>query len=201
MRRTDEANTEERRRQIVEAAVRCFSRLGLHGASNSIICKEAGISPGHLYYYFENREALIHDVFAHWWRVGEGYLDALMTAPDALSIYLDLIPPPPELVQPPANKGNMAFALDILAEVGRNAGIASVNKTHRRQFLAKLRQIVEAAKASGELVAGADVETVVYAVDMIAAARDVNVAALRHDQASYVLNTRKLLQGLVKVPG
>lgn len=200
MRRTDEANTEERRRQIVEAAVRCFCQLGLHGASNSVICKEAGVSPGHLYYYFENREALIHDVFAHLWRVGEGYLDALMTAPDALSVYLDLIPPPPELVQPPANKGSMAFALDILAEVGRNAGIARVNKTHRRQFLAKLKQIVEAAKARGELVAGADVETVVYAVDMIAAARDVNVAALRHDQASYVLNTRKLLKGLVKVP-
>ena len=79
--------------------------------------------------------------------------------------------------------------------------IAKVHKAHRKVFLAKLKQMVEAAKARSELVEGADVETVVYAVDMIAAARDVNLAAMRHDQAAYLRNTRKLLKGLVKMPG
>jgi TetR/AcrR family transcriptional repressor of uid operon len=201
MRRTDEANTDERRRQIVEAAVRCFDRLGLHGASNSVICKEAGISPGHLYYYFENREALIQAVFSHSWVLGRGYLDALVDTPHGLSVYLDLIAPPPELERPEEVARHMAFVLDILAEVGRNPAIAKVHKAHRKQFLAKLTQMVEAARARGELAARADVEVVVYAVDMIAAARDVNVAALRHDQQAYALNTRKLLKGLIKVPG
>jgi len=201
MRRTDEANTEERRRQIVEAALRSFNRYGLHGASNSVICKEAGVSPGHLYYYFENREALIRDVFAHLWAGGQGYLDSLVHTPHGLSLYLDLLDPPPKFRQPDEAESRMAFVLEILAEVSRNPAVAKVHKAHRKVFLAKLKQMVEAAKARSELVEGADVETVVYAVDMIAAARDVNLAAMRHDQAAYLRNTRKLLKGLVKMPG
>lgn len=199
MRRTDEANTDERRRQIVEAATSCFNELGLHGASNSIICKQAGVSPGHLYYYFDNREALIQAVFAHVWADGQRYLDALIDTPHGLSVYLGLADPG-ELEFPEESEAELAFVLDILAEISRNPAIAKVNKTHRKQFLKKLTQMVEAAKARGELVAGAEVESVVFAIDMIATARDLSVAAMRHDQQAYEKNTRLLLKGLLKVP-
>ena len=199
MRRTDEANTDERRRQIVEAAARCFNSVGLHGASNSVICKEAGVSPGHLYYYFENREALIQAVFNHNWAIGQRYLDALVDMSDGLSVYLELVPPADESLshEPETNR---AFVLDVLGEVSRNPAIAEVNKAHRRQFLEKLTQIARAAERRGELADGADIEAVVFAVDMIATARDVSVAALRHDQGAYEKNTRLLLQGLLKMP-
>jgi TetR/AcrR family transcriptional repressor of uid operon len=49
----------EKRAEILEAAGRCFMRSGFHGGSISAICAEAGISPGHLYHYFENKEAIV----------------------------------------------------------------------------------------------------------------------------------------------
>ncbi|EFG4742194.1 helix-turn-helix transcriptional regulator, partial [Escherichia coli] len=47
---------EGRRQEILAAAHRCFLRHGLQGASISMICKEAAMSPGHLYHYFPSKD-------------------------------------------------------------------------------------------------------------------------------------------------
>ena len=59
MRKVDPVKYDEKRREILEAAGRCFVRDGFHGTSTSAICAEAGISPGHLYHYFASKEAII----------------------------------------------------------------------------------------------------------------------------------------------
>ena len=48
-----------RREHILDAAERCFARNGFHRSSIHDICKEAGVSPGALYVYFDSKEALI----------------------------------------------------------------------------------------------------------------------------------------------
>lgn len=53
---------EGKRQEILAAAHRCFLRNGLQGASISMICKEAGMSPGHLYHYFPSKEAIIEQM-------------------------------------------------------------------------------------------------------------------------------------------
>ena len=59
MRKVDPVKHEAKRLEILQAAGRCFLRDGFRGASVSSICKEAGISAGHLYHYFDNKEAMI----------------------------------------------------------------------------------------------------------------------------------------------
>jgi AcrR family transcriptional regulator len=59
MREVDEANTEAKRRLVIDAAVRCLARNGVAKTSIADICKEAGMRSGHLYYYFENKDALL----------------------------------------------------------------------------------------------------------------------------------------------
>lgn len=59
MRVVDEANTEARRAAIIAAALRCLARSGVAKTSISDICKEAQIRSGHLYYYFESKDALL----------------------------------------------------------------------------------------------------------------------------------------------
>src|SRR3546814_2119100 len=59
MRKLDPVKHEEKRREILNAAERCFVRDGLQGASISSICAEARISPGHLYHYFASKEAIV----------------------------------------------------------------------------------------------------------------------------------------------
>ncbi len=50
---------EDRREQIIDAAMKVFSQKGFLRATNKDIAREAGITPGLIYYYFENKEALL----------------------------------------------------------------------------------------------------------------------------------------------
>ena len=44
---------------MLDAAAICFRNHGFHGASMAQISKTAGMSPGHIYHYFDNKEAII----------------------------------------------------------------------------------------------------------------------------------------------
>jgi AcrR family transcriptional regulator len=50
---------EERRREIIEAARRCFLQNGFHQTTTDEICREASITPGGLYHYFGSKDELI----------------------------------------------------------------------------------------------------------------------------------------------
>ena len=58
-RRTDPERAQNRRNQVLQAAAVCFARSGFHGASMSEISKEAGMSAGHIYNYFDGKDAII----------------------------------------------------------------------------------------------------------------------------------------------
>src|SRR5437867_526319 len=51
--------TQDRREQIMQAAMACFAKRGFHQTSMHDISAEAGISVGLIYRYFENKEAVI----------------------------------------------------------------------------------------------------------------------------------------------
>jgi AcrR family transcriptional regulator len=57
----------DRRQAILDAALQVFANHGYHSASVSMIAKEAGVSKGLMYNYFESKEAvlltLVNDLF------------------------------------------------------------------------------------------------------------------------------------------
>lgn len=53
---------EERREQILNAALRCFSRQGLHRTTLDEICSEAELSKGAVYNYFKSKQEIIQAV-------------------------------------------------------------------------------------------------------------------------------------------
>ena len=58
---------EERRRQILEAAVRAFARSGYHGCRVSDVAREAGVAYGLVYHYYGSKEALLDAIFRQTW--------------------------------------------------------------------------------------------------------------------------------------
>lgn len=58
-RRQDPMLAQSRRLQVLDAASDCFRRRGYHGAGMAEISKTAGMSPGHIYNYFDSKDAII----------------------------------------------------------------------------------------------------------------------------------------------
>jgi AcrR family transcriptional regulator len=58
---------EERRRQILQAAVRAFARKGYHACRVSDIATEAGVAYGLVYHYYGSKEALLQAIFGETW--------------------------------------------------------------------------------------------------------------------------------------
>jgi AcrR family transcriptional regulator len=54
-----EAQRETRRQQILDAALRCFSRDGFHNTTTADIVRESGVSQGTLYLYFATKDEII----------------------------------------------------------------------------------------------------------------------------------------------
>jgi AcrR family transcriptional regulator len=59
MPKVNDAHRAQRRRQILEAALRCFAHSGFHATSVQEICREAGLSPGAVYLYFASKEIIL----------------------------------------------------------------------------------------------------------------------------------------------
>ena len=59
---------EEKRRLILDAAVRVFARSGYHTSRVGDIAEEAGIAHGLLYHYFSGKEEVLETVFRENWR-------------------------------------------------------------------------------------------------------------------------------------
>ena len=58
---------EERRRQILDAAVRAFAQRGYHGCRVSDVAREAGVAYGLVYHYYGSKEALLEAIFKETW--------------------------------------------------------------------------------------------------------------------------------------
>ena len=59
---------EEKRRVILDAAVRVFAQKGYHTSRVGDIAEEAGIAHGLLYHYFSSKEEVLETVFRENWR-------------------------------------------------------------------------------------------------------------------------------------
>jgi TetR/AcrR family transcriptional regulator, fatty acid metabolism regulator protein len=61
------AAAEEKRRLILDAAVRVFAHKGYHESRVGDVAKDAGVAYGLVYHYFESKEAVLEAVFREAW--------------------------------------------------------------------------------------------------------------------------------------
>ena len=58
---------EDKRRQLLDAAVRVFARKGFHASRVGYIAEEAGVAHGLLYHYFKSKDEVLQAVFHENW--------------------------------------------------------------------------------------------------------------------------------------
>jgi TetR/AcrR family transcriptional regulator, fatty acid metabolism regulator protein len=60
---------QDKRRQILDAAVRVFARQGFHATRVSDIADDAGVAYGLVYHYFDSKDAVLDTLFLERWDV------------------------------------------------------------------------------------------------------------------------------------
>ena len=137
----------EKRRQILDAAVRVFAQQGFHATRVSDIADEAGVAYGLVYHYFNSKEEVLNELFVERWslliaaieeadRAGGPHRDRLAAV---AGFIIDSYRHDPELMKV------------IIVEVTRAAN--SFGAAHLDTISDAYRQIqgiVEKAQASGE---------------------------------------------------
>jgi TetR/AcrR family transcriptional regulator, fatty acid metabolism regulator protein len=61
------SGAEEKRRLILDAAVRVFARKGFHTSRVGDIAEEAGVAHGLLYHYFSSKDEVLETIFRENW--------------------------------------------------------------------------------------------------------------------------------------
>jgi TetR/AcrR family transcriptional repressor of uid operon len=177
MRKVDQAKYDEKRRHILEAAEGCFQRDGFRGASIGDICAAARMSPGHLYHYFDSKEAIVEGIFEMRLPreaeiVGELGLTPNADFVTAICGWLD------QRMKDVRAHGT-SLGLEMRAESARNPAIAKiVSRADRRvrQFLSRLlregqkREQVDPA-LDPESVA-AVLHSIIFGLNRLGAVRD-----------------------------
>jgi TetR/AcrR family transcriptional regulator, repressor for uid operon len=154
MRKGDQVKFEEKRREILEGAARCFIRDGFRGASISTICAEAQISPGHLYHYFPSKEAIIEAMAATHLESIRTRFSQLADKKDAIAVITAEL----QRSRKGAISGEQALILDLMAEAGRNPAIAKIVHSHTRAIRGLLAETLRNGQATGGIDPNLDVE-------------------------------------------
>jgi AcrR family transcriptional regulator len=67
----------DKRRQILDAAIRVFARQGFHSTRVSDIADEAGVAYGLVYHYFSSKDEVLNELFSERWSLLLGAIDEI----------------------------------------------------------------------------------------------------------------------------
>ena len=81
----------DKRRLILEAAIRVFARRGFHHCRVSDVADEAGVAYGLVYHYFDSKEQILNTLFLERWQImldAIGEIDDKQDVPARDKLYL-----------------------------------------------------------------------------------------------------------------
>jgi TetR/AcrR family transcriptional repressor of uid operon len=147
VRKLDPIKHEEKRRQILEVAERCFLRDGFRGASISDICAEARMSPGHLYHYFKSKESIVRELTELHLQRAASRLEKMAGKRNVLEALLDEV----GVWRTTKVKRSPALVLEVVAEASRNPAIAETLRRRTEALRDFLAGFLREGQARGQI--------------------------------------------------
>ena len=145
MRTVDPVKHEEKRIEILAAAGRCFANRGFQGATIAQICAEAKISPGHLYHYFANKEAIVGAITGAGLEYARSRFAAIAEGSDPIASVLEEI----DRLSAHNRKGAPGVLLEILAAAARNPAIRRTLQEQSQAMRSLLAEFLRGGQARG----------------------------------------------------
>jgi TetR/AcrR family transcriptional regulator, fatty acid metabolism regulator protein len=149
----------DRRRELLDAAVRVFARKGFRAARVGDIAEEAGVAHGLLYHYFRSKEEVLETIFRETWQLLVVETERIETSGVPLReqlrrfarIYLGSWLMTPELI------GVLVREIARSPQVGER--VEEIGGVFR-----SLHRMIEAAKVDGDVRADCNVRFATWAV-------------------------------------
>jgi len=160
MPRVSQAHLDARRRQILDAARRCFVRNGFHATSMQDVLAEANLSAGAVYRYFRGKDEIIAAIAGEAVAEVAGVLDVAFGADD---------PPPLDEVlgaaflaieRIDAEQGFARLALQVWGEAVRSPALAEMIRGEVPRLRDTLARLVRVYQDRGLMAADAPAEQV-----------------------------------------
>jgi AcrR family transcriptional regulator len=160
MPRVSQAHLDARRRQILDAARRCFVRNGFHATSMQDVLVEANLSAGAVYRYFRGKDEIIAAIAGETVAEVAGALDAAFGADD---------PPPLDEVlgaaflaieRVDAEQGFARLALQVWGEAVRSPALTEMIRGEVPRLRDTLTRLIRVYQDRGLMAADAPAEQV-----------------------------------------
>lgn len=144
---------DDRRKQILKAAVKVFAEKGYHGCRISDVAEEAGVAYGLVYHYYGNKDGLLASVFDTNWAFFAKAIDDIAASQQSMREKLTLIV---ELAFQAFEMAPLVVKVLVL-EFGRNARLGEALENPKVAGVFKsIAHVFEEGKRSGELHDGID---------------------------------------------
>lgn len=152
-----------RRVNILDAAERCFARAGFHRTTMQDICREARVSPGAFYLYFDSKEALIAGLSERNRAEFAERFSVLGTAPDLMAALRGLAEQ--YFSEEPPHKRLMCIEIGV--ESTRNPRVGEIYRAVDTFVNDSFRSLFQRLKDEGRIDPQLDVATLAEVIAVI----------------------------------
>ncbi len=158
--KVSEEHMEERRNQILDAAVAAFSRNGFHQTTIEDIRLEAELSRGAVYHYFKSKEDIIDGIRQRSAQQAKAIFAKGAEASDAESTLLSIIDATVSNMVSPRSVEANRLAMFLWAESLVNERIMAGQLPAFKPYLGVVAEAVSKAQAAGRLATNLDPQAV-----------------------------------------
>ena len=146
---------ELRKSQILEAAAHCFRKHGFHNAGMAGIAKAAGMSVGHIYHYYANKEAIIEAIIDCNLNETLACMDQMCAQDDVAQAMLGHVE---ESIVSHLDIKCVALDLEIAAESARNPRVAAMVQRADVALRAKVHELFTLGRKGRPPIDAAELE-------------------------------------------
>jgi AcrR family transcriptional regulator len=193
------SRAQARRNQILDAAAYCFRAYGFHGASIANISQQAKMSAGHIYHYFENKEAIIAAIVQRDLDRLTAMWAELAASHDVQETMVELSAERVKDMMDPLWAG---LRLEIVTEAARNPEVARIVQASNSCCMENLAKTLRLARQAGGKED--DEETLAAMVEIIASMFEgLMVRAIRNpaiDRERMVSMIQRVMRRIITSP-
>jgi AcrR family transcriptional regulator len=160
MPRLSPVRLQARKDQILQSALACFARKGVHPTTMRDICKEAGLSLGGVYAHFKGKQEIVEEVFKFWARSSADFFADSKATPDPAADAQALARKAFASFEEGDRERQLRISLTMDGEAAIDPAIRELRRRQNDLALGLFRTRLDAVKAAGQLGEELDTEVV-----------------------------------------